>query len=381
MVFAFWGAVNPEKAVAQYNLSDVYATRTPIKYSPFRKILNMFSLDVGVGSGRAFYNQDLSGYDLYYQNNIPMLGLPQENGGMDSVAFSNWLTDPQRVAINGNTGAGGNFPDIPTPIQPGGGINTGVIDSAGAVTHFPAGSFPELGYRGVATTVPINLSLFFNYKKFRVGLGFEAEHHKLSYLNPYNSYDSQIGSHVVDISTWNFKYNLLLGYNFFDFMGWSYYAELGIGKYNMGKAFNEAVNHPSIDVQLAMPMYYNVSEYFRLYVRPSYEMRSYNTVLPQTTSSIKTSQNGFSISFGLSFTFPEIKRCPIPNCSTQQKHQHGDRAFRGQPIFYPQDPQIGQIPQFYQKLRWKKLPLRKGKGKSSSGSKTNNASDYSKDAE
>ncbi|GJM61015.1 hypothetical protein [Persicobacter diffluens] len=349
-------------AFAQFNLSDVYATRPAIKYSPVRRVLNMFSFDAGVGTGQSFYNQDLSGFDLYYRGDDLLIGIPQENGSMDTVAYRNWLTRPEAVSITGGGGNGGDFPDIPNPIPPGGGVDDGILDSANTVSHYSNQDFPELGYRGRARVIPIHMSIFFNYKKFRVGFGFEAEHHKFDYLNPYNSYNGLIGSYVDDFSTWNFKYNLLVGYEFFQFMGWSYVAELGIGKYSLGSAYDKNVQKPTVDIQLALPMYFHVSEYFRVFIRPSYEIRGYSTTIPGATSAIKTNQNSLRVTFGLSFTIPEIRRCPIRNCETQQKHQHGDREFRGQPIFYPQNPQIGQIPQTYQKLRWKRKNLKKGKG-------------------
>ena len=92
----------------------------------------------------------------------------------------------------------------------------------------------------------------------------------------------------------------------------------------------------------------NLSEYFRVIFKPSYDFKNYNLSVPGTSSSIKHKQPTWFFQFGISITFPEIPRSPIKSDHVQLKHVITDPSsgrlmeVRGQPIWKRQNPKVGE---------------------------------------
>jgi len=107
---------------------------------------------------------------------------------------------------------------------------------------------------------------------------------------------------------------------------------------------------------IGFPIEYEFSEYFRAYIRPSYEFKNYT--ITSHLGDILHHHPTLFMHFGVRYNIPEIPRCKIKSlnppgndypedftnkhCRIQKKHIHGDRAFRGQPFYKKQNPKIGE---------------------------------------
>jgi hypothetical protein len=87
-----------------------------------------------------------------------------------------------------------------------------------------------------------------------------------------------------------------------------------------------------------------MSEYFRLFVRPSYEIRSYTLNFAETGQSIDHKFNAFYINVGATYRIPELRRCFLKTCKAQMNHAHGNREYRSRvhPIYKKQNPHYGE---------------------------------------
>ena len=87
-----------------------------------------------------------------------------------------------------------------------------------------------------------------------------------------------------------------------------------------------------------------LSEYLRLFVRPSYEIKSYTLSLPEGGQSIEHGMNAFYLNIGVTYSIPDLPKCFIAGCRIQRNHAHGDREYRSRvhPIYKKQNPEYGE---------------------------------------
>lgn len=310
-----------ENANREYNLDDIYANNPELKPNRFREILNRFMFSFSAGYEATFYNTDLSSQSIYLAGSKNIL-----IGDADNKLYKNWLNAPEYI------GEAENFP------------NYQKLETNGQ----------QVVYKGVGSGVPIDLN--FNYlfgRRFRAGLGLTYATHRLKKLSPESNLNGTLIELNPEIKSAFFKYYLTLGAELYHYKGFTYVLDMQFGKTSLGKGFSKDALERSMTINVGMPIERVFSEYFRVFIRPSYEFKNYQVLLPESTSTLKTSQNAFAITLGVKIRIPEIKRCPIHSCETQMKHAHGDQAYRGQPLVYPQNPKIGQIPKTLQNYRRK----------------------------
>jgi hypothetical protein len=87
-----------------------------------------------------------------------------------------------------------------------------------------------------------------------------------------------------------------------------------------------------------------MSEYFRLFIRPSIEFKGYDLNIAETGTSIRHRMNAFYINVGASYRIPELRRCYNKECRAQINHAHGNREYRSRvhPIWKKQNPHHGE---------------------------------------
>ncbi|MEJ0054396.1 MAG: hypothetical protein WDN75_01320 [Bacteroidota bacterium] len=87
-----------------------------------------------------------------------------------------------------------------------------------------------------------------------------------------------------------------------------------------------------------------LSEYLRVFVRPSFEIKNYTLNLPEEGRSIHQNINAFYLNIGITYSIPELPKCFIADCKIQMNHAHGDREYRSRvhPIYKKQNPQYGE---------------------------------------
>jgi hypothetical protein len=290
-----------------------------IHRSPFRAFLNKFSLSVGGGYGLSYYRHDLPGDLLTSEDSKLILGSYSVTGNeVNFTAAANWLNAPQ--------------------------LATGSVTLVDSWELIPADSAMQI-YRGKGHSAPLSLSLTYDFARFRIGGGVAWEKHWIGDL--YSDQDPY--PYRADFQSTSFlRYYLTMSARLYSFLGWHYNTELQIGKVSYGDAFDRSSIRNGAFFNLGFPIEYEFSEYMLFFVRPSFELKNYTALLPQTEGgglppSVFHRQNALYVQIGFRLKYPEVPRCPIASCSTQMKHVHGNAEFRGQPFRKKQNPKIGEL--------------------------------------
>lgn len=334
MLFILFNAWSGYAQEYEYTEADIYR-------SPFKAFLNNFSFTVSTGYGVTNYSHNLNGF--YYVQTPTQQFIAENRGealGTQANVVGNWFNNP----IVGQTLILADSFDVPF-MRLDNPVNNPRLQSGVLVLN--ADSI-GLGFRGKGRSIPLLASFRFNYQKFRIGLGFMLEYHRVGTLKPTVLSD-QIRAYVPDFKTAFFtRYFLNLGYRFYDFWDYSFAGELQVGRFNAGGNFNSAFIQRGMYFNLGISIEKNLSEYFRIIAKPSYDFKNYNLSVPGTNGVIKHNQPTFFLQFGISITFPEIPRSPIKSDHVQLKHVITDPAsgrlmeVRGQPIWKRQNPKVGE---------------------------------------
>lgn len=300
------------------------------KASPLRAFLNKFSLNANLGYGRTFYSHEINSNVLEIAPDptstepgdpkLVILGDYTQNGNVINYrGLTNWLNYP--MLDSGST-----------MLAPNGYSNILHIDSAG------------IRYGGSGFNIPFNLSLHLDLERFRIGGGIMYEYHGIEKLTPKEQGELP---YIPDFNaTFMFRYYFTAGAKVYHYMGWDYNVDIQIGKVIYDNKYDKSRLRNGIYFNIGLPFEYELSEYFWIVVRPSFDYKSYSFPLSGTggeTASIQHKQPAFYLNFGVRMKLPEIKRCPVPSCHTQLKHVHGSREFRGQPFHKKQNPKIGEL--------------------------------------
>jgi len=311
----------------------------PVYRSPARKILNKFSIGISTGYGATRYAHSLRGFNLIQLNGQSFLTVDDgEPVGQTVDGITNWFNNPSQVPgirVRTNIEVPENRIDNPVnnPLLLGGDVFNG--DSL------------DLQFVSVSHSLPINLSLHFNLQKFRIGGGIQFE---TQWIRPFKPSDlkEQILDYTPDITKTNFfRFYGMIGYQFYSWWDYTFAAELQIGKINGSKGFNNSAVTRGLVTNIGVIIEDNWSEYFRVTLKPSIDIKSFTVALPEGPP-IKHNANAFYLQVGLSFTFPEIPRSPIKSDHIQLKHiithpRTGKRMeVRGQPFWKVQNPKVGE---------------------------------------
>jgi hypothetical protein len=142
----------------------------------------------------------------------------------------------------------------------------------------------------------------------------------------------------------------LLGYSFYEYYDNAFAVDVRVGVIKMGSGFDQTVTTSSPFINVGVSLEKVFSEYFRVYLRPAYEFKNFNTVLPDgPTTVIDHGNSSVFLTLGVSINYPDLPRSPIKADKTQMKHYVTDpktgvrREVRGQPFWRKQDPKIGEL--------------------------------------
>lgn len=309
--------------------------------SPTRKILNMFSFTVTTGYNSTNYNHNLSGFWLLQTDTAQyIIDNTGEDLGLTYDIYQDWFNNPFLAqALSQVDSFDVPFNPILNP------VNNPALLSNGQV--FNADSL-GLGFKGIGWSIPLNLSMRFNYEKFRIGFGITMEYHKVKELKPtvdglgIRSYQPNFSNAFL------FSYYGQIGYRFYDFWDYSFAAELNIGKNNMGSNWNAGSMNQGMFINFGISFEKNLSEYARIIFKPSYDFKSYTMNIPGLDKGIRHNNTAFNFHVGISITIPEIPRSPIKSDHVQLKHVITDPAtgrimeVRGQSIWKKQNPKVGE---------------------------------------
>lgn len=295
-----------------------------VEANVFRKIASHFSAEVAIGYGSTRYRQNLDSYEIYSASN--QLFLLAEDTLGNPVGISNWLNNSEITdTIN-----------ISNAILYQSSSNESVQNRAYLIDSL------EKRLTGGGHAIPIHLKLHFNYDRFRVGAGATFELNTRAKLS-LKGFPDYIGTYESDFASFfTKKYYLTAGVKYYDFWDFSYYADIEYGSFRLSSSAYPGSNVSTSNYwNISLPIEKNLSEYFRIVMRPSVDFKSINTMIP-TGESIKTNMWNVQVQIGVRVSFPLFKKCPISNCRAQKDHKHIDKKYRGQPLHKWQNPKVGQ---------------------------------------
>jgi hypothetical protein len=276
-----------------------------------RQLLSKLNFGLSTGYGRTNFKHELEGFGIVQQpDSVPMIF--SSNVG---VRYSNWFN-----GVNGNAGA----------VQPG------------SFTVF--GDTAKLGFKAKSFSIPLKATLHVEFDRYRIGGGYSYEFVHLGAFNPL-SYKSDIDGFAPQANNFFMrKYFAMLGGMVYRYYEYAVVVDANIGGYKLGKKFDNSVIQKGIYVNLGVTGEREMSEYFRLFVRPSYEFKNYKLSLPEGSSTITHRLNAWYLNIGFTYRFPELRRCFHKDCHAQINHAHGNKEYRSRrhPIWKKQNPHYGE---------------------------------------
>jgi len=313
-----------DKDQPTFPLDNFYAKRKP---SP-RAIFKNFRLSLSTGIGNSFLRHRLPGYGILQQAGAaPVLF----HGPAPATQYSSWVTTSALTT---------------TTAQP---------------TEFRVNSdsVKKLGFKSNTVSIPIKATLHYEFERYRIGGGYSYEFMMIGQFRPLVFKDSIGNVRVVDNTGWMRKYFGLLGVSFYRSGNFLFTGDAQIGGYRPGRNFSLAQIRKGVYVNLGVTIERDLSEYLRVFVRPSFEIKNYTLNLPET-GNINHSFNAFYADIGLAYTLPSLPKCYHPDCRIQMNHAHGDREYRSRvhPFYKKQNPMYGENhPQLFRYKRKNKKKL------------------------
>lgn len=293
----------------------------PTNSGGLRALLSKLHFGFSPGYGRTFNKEDLSDFAiLQRQDSIPIIFSKDLNvtGGSISSGYSYWFND--------------------------------VFASDSALTFNPANDFlasgdtSDLVYRAPGFSIPLTATIHVEFDRYKIGGGFTFEYHRPGRFEPSIFQDELSGFDPNFGSTFYKKYFAVLGAKVYRYYEYLLSVDAQIGAFNLSKKFNKEVIKKGIYFNLGVTIEREMSEYFSLFVRPSYDIKNFSVQMPESDLQVNHSMNAFYISFGFIYKIPELRRCFIKNCTTQINHQHGNKVYRSRmhPFYKWQNPHHGQ---------------------------------------
>lgn len=285
------------------------------KNRPLRSFLSNFNFGISLGYAATFYSQNLEGFNIIEDSELGPVIFPGTFTTGDTVSGINyWFNDVKFANIR---------------IDPG---------------EFILGDTSELKYKSLSHSIPLNVTIHYDYRNYKIGAGFTLEYHLPQDFGP-NLYKDQFSEIVPDFkTTFLQRYYGIIGARVFRY--WDYLAgidaRVGVVKYS--NDFNRSLLQRGVFVNIGFPVEREFSEYFRAYVRPSFDYKNFSMAIPESGNIITTSSNAVMIEFGITYRIPELPKCFIKKCRTQVNHMHGEHQYRSRvhPFYKWQNPHHGQ---------------------------------------
>ncbi|MEP0366210.1 MAG: hypothetical protein ABJN36_06395 [Cyclobacteriaceae bacterium] len=330
---------------------DIYE-KYGIYRSPFRVFINKFSWTLTTGYGLTNYKHNLAGYYFYQDNFSQQILRNDQELPTVFTGYTNWVSDPipgAEVTIEDLFEVPYQY--LPNPVNNPDLRNDQYLVDADSI---------DLSFANQMATIPILLSVHYNIKDWRLGLGFQYEKHFIKSLEPSVNQSVIRNYNMGFKSSRRTKWFGLVGYKFYEYWDYSFNAELQLGASNPGPQINTSAIGigQKLFVNLGVSMERNLSEYFRIIVRPSYDFKRYTINIPDGTD-IRHNNSAWLLSVGVSLNFPEIPRSPMESDHVQLKHVITDPKsgklieVRGQPIWKKQNPKVGENHRKLWRYKWR----------------------------
>jgi len=283
---------------------------TPRQGSNFiRRALRNFHFGVYTGAGRSYLSTSLSGFGIYQAPGAR----PELFINSATVRFTNWINNA-------------------------GGDNT----APGSYTVANAGN--NVRFKGHALNIPLAATLHYEYKQFRIGGGYSYELMSLGTFRPTMMAD-KIADMRADAPTgFVRKYWGMIGYSFYRWNDYLFTGDLQVGNYKMKNNYNAAQVTTNTYFNLGVTIERDLSEYLKVFIRPAFELKSYQLAIAGSGSSLSYSNNMLMVNMGFTYSIPQLPKCVIKQCRAQVDHHHGNREYRSRvhPFYKKQNPGYGE---------------------------------------
>lgn len=297
-----------EQDKSGFPLDNFYAER---KKRP-RSFLRHFHFSLSTGYGNSFFSHDLPGYGIYQAPGASPQIFP---GTSTATRYSNWVNE--RVLDN-----------------------TAAVPGAFLVTSDTA----SLGFRGNAMNIPLKATIHFEFKKrYRIGIGYSFEMMNIGTFSP-TAYGDRIGTmQPTNASGTMSRFFGMAGVSFYRIGNYLLTGDIQVGSFSPSN-FDASLATTNVYFNGGVTIERDLSEYLRVFARPSYEIKSYTLTLPEGGNPINHGMNAFYLNVGLTYRIPELPKCFHKGCRIQINHAHGDKEYRSRvhPIYKKQNPNYGE---------------------------------------
>lgn len=294
--------------------------------------LGNFTISGSIGYGATFYSHKLTTGGLVQSSNLPPLLFDNTFVVIDSIpkGYGNWITSPTTVS---------NIP----------------VDTA---TFLLGLDSVPVTFKARGGNIPLNVMIHYSFDRYRIGGGYSIEPYYDRAYKP-NVYKDQIEPYKTDfvISMYR-RWYFMLGGEVFRTKRHMIVIDAKVGSYKfLKKQFNLNLIKKGLFFNLGARFERSLSEYVKVYLRPSFEFKNYTVTFPESGYTVTNNIPAFYTDIGLTWRLPDRKKCPIKSCMTQVHHHHGNKNYRSRahPFWKWQNPDYGQ--------NYPKLVKYKGKNK------------------
>lgn len=275
-----------------------------------RQALKNFHFGAYFGYGRTYFSNQLNSFGIYQAPG----SLPELFTTSTVKRYTNWVND-----------AG--------------------IDSSAAGSYIIANPGASgLGFKGHALNIPIAATVHYEFNRYRIGAGYSYELMSIGALHS-NVLSDKITDMKASSSTGFIrKYWGMFGVSFYRWNDYLFTVDAQIGSYKLKTNYNSGQVTPSTYFNLGVTVERDLSEYFKVFARPAYEIKSYELAIAGSGQSIHYSINALYVNVGFTYSIPELPRCFLNECHAQINHAHGNKEYRSRrhAIYKKQNPGYGE---------------------------------------
>lgn len=282
------------------------------KSGPFRFLLSKIHVSLSTGFGRTNFKHKFEGFGIIQQpDSVPLIFSSTNT----SARYVNWFNT---VTPSNNATAAGSF----------------LVNSDTA----------KIGFKARTINIPIKGTLHIEFDRYRIGGGYSYEFVNIGAFRPI-SYENKIDPFPAQANNFFLKkYFGMIGAMVYRYNEYTLVVDANIGGYKLGNNFNSSLIKKGLYYNLGATAEREFSEYFRVFVRPSYEVKNYKLTTPEASRTITHRFNAVYLNIGATYRLPELRRCPLKDCHAQLNHAHGNREYRSRrhPIWKKQNPHYGE---------------------------------------
>ncbi len=305
--------------------------------NPIRKTLNRFNFSIEQGFGYFTYQNPLTDVSVIREPTGELLyivPLNEEQGLTSPInGYSNWFNDlaPEGIERIDDDSHIVRTDTTDFLYKNNGRINPLTFRFSLSLKKLDKGHFKRTKEK-----------IYLDDDQIRIGggIGFGA----LNFRNPASTQTISNELRSFTLPTTKLSTTKLfasLSYNLYTLGDYSIHADVlgGVWKIKAKQANQEVIDYdPFFNLGVMFQMKF--SKYFKGYVRPSFEFRSYT--ISNDLVNVQHKFSVFSIDIGLLFKYPIYPRNKYKADQVQMEHIFNNKIYRGRPFYRKQNPRFGQ---------------------------------------